>query len=85
MRQPKPIFSHDCDLCRFLGSVSVGNRWGDLYICERYDDVSMRSVIFRTSSDGPDYNSAPMSMAATFPHNHPLRLAAGLCAKENFT
>lgn len=83
MTQPKPIFTHDCDACRFLGSVSYGNRWGDLYVCERNPNVEMRSVIYRTGSDGPEYSSVPTSMAPALSVTNPLRLAANLCAEDD--
>jgi hypothetical protein len=46
----KPLYEHDCDNCKFLGSYE-GN---DLYVCIHQKSVSL---ISRRSSDGPDYKS----------------------------
>lgn len=50
-----PIYSHDCDCCKFLGSVNHDGKWRDLYACST-------SAVIRHGNDGPEYSSAPLSM-----------------------
>lgn len=48
----KPIFTHDCDSCTFLGSAVIEGKEFDLYHCA-YEPT----VIARFSSEGADYAS----------------------------
>ena len=52
MQDPKPLFSHDCDVCTYLGTVNGE----DLYHCGT-GDPDRDTVIARSSSEGPDYAS----------------------------
>jgi hypothetical protein len=45
----KPQFTHDCDICTFLGTFNGA----DLY----HHAESSPTIIARFSSDGPDYTS----------------------------
>jgi len=45
-----PLYQHDCENCKFLGSYIDM----DLYVCPR---ERRPTVICRYSSDGPDYSS----------------------------
>lgn len=78
---PTPLFTHDCNCCRFYGTVQAHGLWGDLYVCERNDSVTERSAVFRTGDDGPDYSSMPVSMVARFPEGHPLRTVVVLAGE----
>ncbi len=52
--KPQALFKHDCDKCKYLGSmyVPVRDTVADIYrSCEK----EIKAVIFRYSDDGPDY------------------------------
>ena len=52
--KPKALFKHDCDKCKYLGTmyVPLRNTVADVYrSCEK----EIKAVIFRYSDDGPDY------------------------------
>jgi len=54
-----PHWEHDCEKCVFLGHThSGGDR--DVWYCESSD-----TLIVRNSSDGPDYASFPLALAAS--------------------
>ena len=58
-----PYFKHDCDTCRFRGSlveidVDGSSQVVDVYTC----DNDSGTVVRRFSSDGPDYASFPRSV-----------------------
>lgn len=78
MKTPTPLYVHDCDRCRYLGTINSRGEWGDLYVCERNPTKSERSAIFRWSDEGRDYSSAPMPMTDNYRPAHPLRLAASI-------
>lgn len=48
----KPIHKHDCNHCIFLGNYANG----DCYICKDGEEI-LSTLIYRRSSDGPDYSS----------------------------
>ena len=50
-----PVFTHDCDVCRFLGH----EQGCDLYVCGADDSVS---VVARYGSFGPDYASQSVDL-----------------------
>ena len=52
----KPVHTHDCDCCTYLGTVMQDGTWHDLYTCRG-------SAIYRWGSDGPQYSSIPLRMA----------------------
>lgn len=53
----KATYTHDCDSCRFLGTVKVpGKRALDFYECEEH-----RELIARHGSEGPAYRAAPIA------------------------
>ena len=56
----KPVYSHDCPKCKFLGH-HAGH---DLYICLTRDDTDNfgKSVIARKSSEEGDYASSPVGI-----------------------
>lgn len=67
-KNPNPRFQHDCDSCRFLGTIvskyQPNAPYVDLYAC---DDKSILkkwgpSLIARYGSDGPDYSSMPFEL-----------------------
>jgi hypothetical protein len=50
----KPIYAHDCDKCKFLGSMLIPNmkETADVYMsCGK----ELPAVLFRWSNDPPDY------------------------------
>ncbi len=56
-----PVFTHDCDDCRYLGTLATPEGRTDLYICVGGEEVGP-SVIARFGDEGPDYSSMPESM-----------------------
>lgn len=58
-----PRYEHDCERCRFLGTVAAPNRGADgvadLYVCVDVGQTMGPSVVVRYSDDGPDYSSIP--------------------------
>lgn len=52
--KPKALFKHDCDKCKYLGTLYVPfrNTVADVY---RSCGKDIPAVIFRYSDDGPDY------------------------------
>ena len=72
MGRAEPIYDHDCDACRFLGTVSgprpmyaVANPpqvSSDLWYCKQADSSMGGSVIARHSSEGWNYSSSPIKL-----------------------
>ena len=64
-RLPKPLFTHDCDKCCFLGQyvMTAEKKWKypytryDLYFCEQGVDNLLPTVLARYGHDGPEYTS----------------------------
>ena len=54
----KPHFTHDCDKCEHIYSISI-DRGYDIYYCSV--GVLLGSVIVRYSSAGSEYSSYPIS------------------------
>ena len=52
----KAKWIHDCDRCKYTGSMFHNGNILDRYVCTD-------SVVARRSDDGPDYWSMPISMA----------------------
>ena len=52
----KAKWIHDCDQCKYTGSMFHHNDILDWYVCND-------SVIARRGNDGPEYWSMPISMA----------------------
>jgi len=52
--KPKALFTHDCAECQYLGNLFVPshNTMADVY---RSCSKTTPAVIFRYSSEGPDY------------------------------
>ncbi len=79
----KPQHIHDCDKCRFLGSVkweAAENGVADLYVCEDADMgasfAERATLIARTGSDGPEYTSCLISIFEANKLSNPLLQAA---------
>ena len=72
-----PRFQHDCDRCKYLGSLRYlapmasphppKMKYAELYFCPA--EVSGPSVIARFGSVGPDYASSLASLVARDVHN----------------
>lgn len=61
MSNEKPLFTHDCPSCVYLGQHDAH----DLYYCAK--QVGGPTVIARYSSDGPDYCSGmPFAVEGAF-------------------
>jgi len=57
----KPLYIHDCEHCKFLGSAHLHNKKCDWYECYNGSSIKdQRTIIARRSSDGPDYNSGTL-------------------------
>jgi hypothetical protein len=52
----KPVYIHDCDNCKYLGTDTIDDNVLDFYYCHR-EDPMFSSLIARYSSDGGDYSS----------------------------
>ena len=48
---PDPIYTHDCDICIYLGSYQLVIDY-DLYLCE-----AGKTLVARWGSEGPQYDS----------------------------
>lgn len=74
----KPLFTHDCERCRFLGSVisPETSEVSDLYVCE--GGTLGQTVVARWSSLGPDYSSCPVGIQTTVKTLQAAKLLAGL-------
>ena len=57
--QARPLFTHDCDHCVFLGRLDGV----DLYFCGR------RTVLYRYGNDGANYGSVTTADLARSAHN----------------
>lgn len=58
-----PMFIHDCDNCRYLGTLrTVGGPWADYYHCPNHGG----ELIIRLSGEEGDYSTAPYAMAEAF-------------------
>lgn len=53
-----PMYTHDCDKCVFIATITTDRDLMDAYVCTNAD----KSVILRQGSDGPRYWSCPASM-----------------------
>ena len=51
----KAIWIHDCDQCKYAGSMFHENKTFDWYVCND-------SVVARFGDDGPEYWSMPKDM-----------------------
>lgn len=68
----KPMFVHDCDCCKHLGTVLVAGEYHDLYA--HPNGILGTTLVARWSDNGPDYESAPVQYISDL-HNPPLRMA----------
>lgn len=55
-RRPRPIFKHDSDCCKYMGTVIIDNKSADLYHCGQTDG-NWPTLISRFSNEGSDYAS----------------------------
>lgn len=54
----KPIFTHDCEKCHFLGHAVVDGTPYDFYACNQgVTHPTMINILARYGNDGPDYAS----------------------------
>lgn len=56
----KPRYTHDCDVCRFVGPYNTFDRDYDLWHCPQTSLGG--SIILRRSSRPDDYMSAPVKV-----------------------
>lgn len=55
-----PLFIHDCDDCRYLGTHrTVGGSWSDYYDCPNHG----RELTIRHGGEGHEYKAIAYSMA----------------------
>ena len=59
-----PIHQHDCDNCKFLGSVIGGGKMHDMYSCTTERGTS---VVARYGEEG-EYFSSDISRVTAFGH-----------------
>jgi hypothetical protein len=53
-----PTYTHDCDSCQYLATVSMYGRDWDLYVCLG----TRTSLVGRDSNYPPDYTSHPLPL-----------------------
>ena len=58
----KPLYTHDCNACVFLGTWRKNpdcdtQQDFDLYVCETFTNLPSTNCVARFGSDGPDYAS----------------------------
>jgi len=63
-----PEHMHDCDRCRYLGTVQMIGRTLDIYNCTSIISPE-GSIILRYGSDGPEYSSLDVSTARQVAEN----------------
>lgn len=71
LRNRKPLWTHDCEECRFAGSFSVSEHHAEDTdgreppVVTKHDVwlTCEGSLLIRDSSDGPDYHSFPLRTA----------------------
>jgi hypothetical protein len=79
-RTLSPVYQHDCDACRFMGTVADSYArgeagWVDLYHCPR-GVIGGGSLIARYGDEGREYLSSPVEYAAS--NTGPLGVAKAL-------
>jgi len=57
-QQGTPLFKHDCDECKFYGTIMFDGVNGDVWLHERNNGRA--SLIHRDGSDPPEYQSFPI-------------------------
>ncbi len=60
----KPRYTHDCSACVFLGHYDTEEGEFDLYACTARQVGGDDSFIARYGDEGPEYASAPSSIAS---------------------
>ena len=63
----KPNFQHDCNECKFLGTINNNLENVDCYYCET--SITGSTLIARFSGNGPDYSSMPVNMLRELIHS----------------
>jgi len=71
-----PTWTHDCQTCRFLGTVA--RERGDVDLYAHYHPSSSPTLIARFGNDGSDYESMPAEYATS-----PLLKAAAALAEDH--
>jgi hypothetical protein len=81
-RNVKPVHQHDCEKCRFLGTVigECGYRQ-DMYVCVQ---STYTDYISRFGSDGPEYGSTTCSVLPYLPAGTIYHLVAALEKKAGY-
>jgi len=59
----KPAHTHDCECCVLVGNVIFSGEAQDIYVHEHEVPESDPTIIIRTGSDGPEYQSFPLAIA----------------------
>jgi len=52
-----PTYLHDCNHCKFLGTINVDDQIADLYYCNPLKKHLSGTVIARYGNEGPNYSS----------------------------
>lgn len=60
MATMEPNHNHDCEKCKLLGMLWIGDDIVDVYRCRSRS--SLGSLIIRFGSDGPEYWSMPIDV-----------------------
>lgn len=64
-----PSFQHDCEVCKYLGTLRSNGEVMDCYVHEAIPGPTGRTgtIIARHSSDGSDYDSRSLDLCESLP------------------
>lgn len=75
----KPLHTHDCDACKYLGTVDDY----DLYWCPQRG-LGIPTLVARYGSDGPDYTTWNVKLLGE-PMKQPMLTAYVLALNANYS
>jgi len=79
--EPTPRFKHDCQRCRYLGTIVSSGGLADLYFCDQ--SGSRPTVIARFSDEGSDYASGLVDLGDEFRVGTAELFVAATLARKN--
>ena len=74
MNQNHPVFEHDCEACKYLGSITMDEMIYACYFC----DKSIQTYVGRYGSHGDEYISLPSSFMPMMGNMEPYKTIIGL-------
>lgn len=70
-------YKHDCDRCIWMGWVTVGETYGNMYVCPT---PNFTEIIIRWSDDPPDYSCYSRHKDST-QEPHPITIMGSVADK----